>query len=224
MELSIMRFKNKYLLGLALLPIGFNAAADTLYDSLTAVTAVSAGYNLLSDANFGPLADSFATGTSTFLLTDVQLALTVNDPSSTGSVTVSLLSDSSTSPGAIIAILGTINDSALSAYTPAIVDFSQATAIDLAANTRYWVEVSATSDSSAGWSYTADTSGVGVAAEYNANSFWVYNNLPTDSPYQLQVNGSTAVPVPGAAWLFASALVGLVSLRGRQTNSTHNQA
>jgi hypothetical protein len=223
MEKLIMRIKKKLLLGLALLPVGFDAAADTLYDSLSAATAISAGYNLVSGANFGPLADSFSTGSNPFSLTDVQLALTVDDPSTTGTVTVSLLSDSSSSPGTTIATLGTINDSALSAYTPATVDFSQASAIDLAANTRYWVEVSSTDDSSAGWSYTTDTTGVGVASEYNANSFQVYNNSGDPSlalindPYQLQVNGVAAVPLPGAAWLFASAVAGLAALRRRHS-------
>ena len=225
-----MRFKEKLLLGLTLLPVGFNAVADTLHDSLTAATAVSAGYNLVSDANFGPLAESFSTGSSDFLLSDIQLALTVNDPSSTGTVTVSLLSDSSTSPGAIIATLGTVNDSALSAYTPATVDFLQATAIDLAANTRYWVEVSASSDSSAGWSYTADTTGIGVANEFNANSFQVYSNSGDpfltliNDPNQLQVNGVAAVPLPTAAWLFASALGALTALRRRPALFNFNQA
>jgi hypothetical protein len=220
MEYSIMRFKKKFLLSSALLPIGFNAAADTLYDSLS---ASSAGYNLISDANFGPLADSFSTGSSAFLLRDVQLALKVDNPTTTGTVTVSLLSDNYTSPGVSLATLGTINDSALSAYTPATVDFAQATAIDLAANTRYWVEVSATDDSSAGWSYTADTSGVGVVTEYNANSFWVYNNSPSDGPYQLQLNG-ISVPLPGAIWLFGSALGGFTALRRRASVNILNQA
>jgi|GEM_PF-1088349 hypothetical protein len=225
-----MLFKKKFLLGLALLPVGVNASADTLYDSLTAATAVSAGYNLVSDANFGPLADSFSTGSSAFSLTDVQLALTVDDPTTTGTVTVSLLSDSFTSPGATIATLGTINDSALTAYTPATVDFSQTTAIDLTANTRYWVEVSATVDSSAGWSYTADTTGTGVANEFNANSFQVYSNSgdPTqvliNAPYQLQVNGVAAVPLPGSAWLFTTAIGGLAALRRRHTVFNLNQA
>ena len=221
----MMPFKKKYLIGLVLLSIGFNAVADTLYDSLSASTSVSAGNNQVTDANFGPLADSFSTGASVFSLTDVQLALTVDNPTTTGTVTVSLLSDNATSPGTTITTLGTINDSALSAYTPATVDFPLVTAIALAANTRYWVEVSATADSSAGWSYTADTAGTGVANEYNANSFWIYNNNPYNGANQLQVNGSaTAVPLPGSAWLFASALAGFAALRRRSSVFNFNQA
>lgn len=225
-----MRFRKKFILGLALLPIGVNAAADTLYDSLTANTAVSSGYNLVSDANFGPLADSFSTGSTDFLLNDIQLALTVDNPSTTGTVTVSLLIDNATSPGATIATLGTVNDNALSAYTPATVDFSQATPIDLAANSRYWVEVSSTDDSSAGWSYTADTSGTGVANEFNTNTFQVYSNTGDPSqtlindPYQLQVNGISAVPLPGTAWLFATAIGSLAAFRRGKSTLNLNQA
>jgi len=83
--------------------------------------------------------------------------------------------------------------------------------------------VSATADSSAGWSYTADTSGTGVANEYNANSFWVYNNSAYNGS-QLQVNGFAAVPLPGAAWLFASAIGGLAALRRRPTAFNLNPA
>ncbi|QWF70471.1 VPLPA-CTERM sorting domain-containing protein [Methylomonas paludis] len=225
-----MQFTKKYLFGLALLPIAINANADTIYDSLSAVSAVSAGFNLVSNANFGPLADSFSTGANPFSLTDVQLALTSNDSSTSGTVTVSLVSDNNASLGSILATLGTISDTSLSAYTPATVDFAQSTPIQLAANTRYWIEVSATDDSSAGWSYTADTTGTGVATEFNANSFQVYANAGDpalaliNNPYQLQISGVTAVPLPGAAWFFAIAIGALSALRRRHTFSNVNQA
>jgi len=213
-----MQFVKKCLSGFILLPIAVSANADTLYDSLSATTAVSAGYNLISGLDFGPLADSFSTGSSDFYLNDVQLALTVNDPTTTGTVTVSLLSDNGTSPGTVLDTLGTINDTALSLYTPATVDFQQSIPIDLTANTRYWIEVSSTDDSSAGWSYTADTTGTGVATEYNSVNYgapFVSQNTSYTEPYQLQVNGITAVPLPGSAWLFATAFAGLGALRRR---------
>ncbi|QWF70473.1 VPLPA-CTERM sorting domain-containing protein [Methylomonas paludis] len=222
-----MQFTKKYLFGLALLPIAINANADTIYDSLS---AVSAGFNLVSNANFGPLADSFSTGANPFSLTDLQLALTSNDASTSGTVTVSLFSDSDASLGSLLATLGTISDTSLSAYTPTTVDFAQSTPIQLAANTRYWIEVSATDDSSAGWSYTTDTTGTGVATEFNANSFQVYANAGDpaqnliNDPYQLQISGVTAVPLPGAAWFFATAVGALSALRRRHTFSNVNQA
>ncbi len=222
-----MYVKKRYL-GFWLLALaGLDARADVLYDSLTASTAASAGFNLVNAADFGPLADSISTGGAAFALTDVQLALTNTDPSSTGTVTVYLLSDSATSLGAVLANLGAVSDSVLSSYTPATVDFPQSQAIELAANTRYWIEVSGSSDSNAGWSYTADTSGVGVAGEYNANSFQVYANSGDPSlnlindPYQLQVNGVSAVPLPGGASLFVSAL-GVLGLAGRRSFANSN--
>ena len=225
-----MRFKKEFLLGVALGLIACNVAADTLYDSLSSASSVSAGYNLISDANFGPLANSFSTGSNNFFLNDLQLALAVDNPTTGGTVTISLLSDSGSSPGATLATLGVVNDSALSAYTPTTVDFPLSTAIDLAANTRYWIEVSATNDSSAGWSYTADTTGIGVAGEFNANSFQVYSNSGDpglaliNNPYQLQINGATAVPLPGAAWLFVTVVGCFSALRQRQKAFNFNQA
>ncbi len=220
-----MRFRKELIFGLALLP-AVNVSADEIYDSLTGPASVTAGYNLINNANFGPLADSFSTGSADFLLNDVQLALTASDPTSAGAITISLYTDAGTSPGSLIANLGSVNDSALSAYTPATVDFPLASSIDLSANTRYWIEASATDSSSAGWSYTTDVSGLGVASEYNANSFQVYANSGDpnvaliNDPYQLQVNGVSTVPLPAAGWLFAPALSLLgLSARAKTTRT-----
>ena len=60
---------------------------------------------------FGPLADSFSTGGSAVNLSDVKLLLETGTP--TGSITVTLRSDSSTSPGAVLTTIGTLNDTSL---------------------------------------------------------------------------------------------------------------
>jgi hypothetical protein len=206
-----MHFNKHSLAGLGLLLAALNAAADSavLFDNLS---AVSGGSDSPAGINFGPLADSFSTGADPISLTDIKLLLR-GDSSGAGSLTVSVLGDGGGSPGAALATVGTLADSALSS-TASVYDFQLSAPLDLSANTRYWLQVAATDDSGASWFYSSDTTGVGVAGEFYANAFNVYGNA-SNSPYQAQVSGVTAVPLPGAAWLFASALGGLGALRRR---------
>jgi len=78
---------------------------------------------------------------------------------------VGLYTDSATGPGSLLETLGTIPDSHLNT-TLAVLDFSLSSPEALAANTRYWIGVSAT-NSSAEWSFDATNGGTGVANEYN---------------------------------------------------------
>jgi len=166
--------------------------ADILYDNLS---VSSGGTASVSSLDHGPLADSFSTGVSPTSLTDVKLLLGASAPVDGGSFSVTLLSDSSTSPGSLLTTIGTVNDSSLSTSL-GTVDLSLATPYALTANTRYWIEVSGTSTSGV-WSFTAVNSGTGVAGEYNFYAGLVKANSDF-TPYQMQVNTSTvAVPEPG---------------------------
>jgi hypothetical protein len=147
--------------------------------------------------SFGPLADSFSTMGSAFLLDDVKLMLELTGPA-VGSITVSLLADSSTSPGALLTTIGTLDDTAVGP-TPAMYDFPISPFL-LAASTRYWISLSAdpTNDSNIYWTWSMDTSGVGVAGEYHSNASGVVLNGGTSdtAPYQMEVSGSLPVPEP----------------------------
>jgi len=180
--------------------LGSIAHGGTIYDSLTGATTIS------SDpvTSFGPLADSFSTIGATTLV-DVKFLLT-GDPTAGGTTIVYLLSDASTSPGSVIAQLGSINDSSLtSSFT--VQDVSGFAPVALNAGTRYWIELSST-NSSAFWAYTYDIMGPGVAGEFFANSAAVFPNY--DGPYQMQVNtGAVPIPEPTA---FALAMIGIGTL------------
>jgi hypothetical protein len=183
------------LAGIAL-SLGSVAHAGAIYDNLSATSSYYdpvANYDPSNnDAGFGPLADSFTNG-STATLIDVKFLLS-GDPTSGSSTSVDLLSDSSTSPGSVLAHLGTISDSSLSS-SPGVIDVSGFAPVVLSANTRYWIQLSSP-DTSAVWYYSYDTSGPGVAGEYFYGGLGVFPN--SDGPFQMQVN---VVPEPSSVTL-----------------------
>lgn len=173
-----------------LLAAGGRVHADTiLYNNLG---AASDGSDPIATNPFGPLFDSFSTGATPVNLTDVKVLLSGSPSSAT--ITVALLSDSSTSPGAVLDVIGTLSDNALSG-TPTVFDFPVVPSFPLAANTRYWIELSSP-DSTAEWSYSLDTSGPGVSGEFFGHQDQVFPN--EEGPYQMEVTAETAAPAPAA--------------------------
>ena len=185
---------------LAFAPLG---QAQVLYNNLAAApsdsccSGSSTGTGDPVGSNWGPLADSFSTGASSFDFTGVTVLL--NGTSSNGTITAYLLSNSivsidgalEQSPGAVLETIGTLSESSLS-DSNALYTFLASSSYTLAANTTYWIELSAT-DNAANWSWSLDTSGVGVADQYFANqqgtgSFLTFPN--TDGPYQMEVASS----------------------------------
>jgi hypothetical protein len=166
-----------------------------LFDSLGPPSA-GAGHTGLGKI----LGASFSTGSSSVILGDVSVLIQDDVPSDGGTFQISLLSDAATSPGATLAASANLPDSDLSTgFTLHTVDFG----FSLAANTRYWIQLSSTSR--IGWSYTNDFSGPGVA-----NEFWDDEGVNPNSggPYQMEVS-TAAVPEP-STW--AMLLVGFAGL------------
>lgn len=181
--------------------LGGTANAGVLYDNLS---AVSNGSDRVGA--FGPLADSFSTTGATTLVY-VKVLLTNGGNAGTGTVDVSLLDDDAGSPGNFLAALGSISDNSITAALT-IFDLPQAPGIGLAANTRYWIELSTSDNSTAEWSWSFDTTGPGVADEFYANVAGVSPN--EDGPYQMQLLGASAVPEPST--LLGGSLVALLGL------------
>ena len=175
-----------------------SASGAVLFDSLGTASA-GAGHTGLGKI----LGASFSTGSSSVILGDVSV-LIEDVPSDGGTFQISLLSDTSTSPGATLAASANLPDSDLStSFTLQTVDFGTS----LAANTRYWIQLSSTSATGIGWSYTNDFSGPGVA-----NEFWDDDGVNPNSggPYQMEVSTSTAATPEPSTW--AMLLVGFAGL------------
>ena len=185
--------------------------ADTLYNNISAISGGSDPGD-----SFGPLYDSFSTGTSAFTLTDVQLLLLSTGLPPTGSFSVSLYNDDSAAPAAVALFTTSpaLPDSILSG-SPTAVDFGPVS-WSLAANTRYWIGLNGVG-SQVTWSWSTDTSGVGVSGEYFVNANGTFTN--DNGPYQMLLTGNpvsvSATPLPAALPLFASGL-GALGLLGRR--------
>ena len=210
---------------------GLASANTVLYDNLPP-SATSGGADFVNTFNpntpdtWGPLADSFSTGSDPLWLADVKLLLS-GDSTQAGSITVRLLSDNPTYPfpGSRMLTIGTLSDSLLS-LTPSVIDFPVSPGFSLTPNTRYWIEVSSTDSSTAEWSYATDGSGLGVANEYNyslgsnPNSNGGVSPNSNAGPYQMEVNANS-VPEPSAliVWsgLCAMGLIAAWRRRRRQS-------
>jgi hypothetical protein len=192
------------LVSLASLP----AAATNLYDNISVASGA-----VDRAANDGPLFDSFSTGATASVLSLVLINLT-NDgvTGSTGSFSVNLYADSSTSPGALLTTIATLPDSDLSTTIDSIALFP-ATPELLAANTRYWIGLVGPT-SAVAWSVASDATGTGVAGEFWASTPGgfpsVIANSDANPPYQMLVSVTTpSVPEPSTWAMLILGFAGL---------------
>jgi hypothetical protein len=153
---------------------------------------------------------SFSTTDAVDLL-QVRLVLTASIPSDGGTAEIDLFANPTTpgaiAPGALVAEIGTIDDSSLtSAYLSATpLEFDLAVPVSLDANRRYWIGILPDLSSSIQWVQTNTDSGTGVDGEY---SYWYVSN-----PHATANNSSPpllmsvlATPLPGALPLFVSGI------------------
>jgi len=181
------------------------SAKAQIYDNLGATPTSDDPVSL-----FGPLYDSFTSPGTAQAITSLQLAL--GGDNSSGTLTVGLYSDSSTSPGALITTLGTINDTTIGAgfndYTVSLLSNPV-----LATSTRYWIGLVDTDDVT--WAWSLDTSGPGVSGEFFANQNGVFANSG-NGPYMMDLNVGNVSSVPAAgstASILGLGFAGLMALR-----------
>jgi hypothetical protein len=219
-----------FVLCVSLLATAANAGSLTLYDNLGQTTAGTIG---IAASNGGPLADSFSTGATSVFLTDVQLPFRVeyfgsNPPGPPGSFNVSLLSDNMTNPGTVLTTIGTVTDeSILNAFGGAlgVIDLPVAS-FTLAANTRYWIELTDANPNMptvSFWAFANGNGGTGVAGEFFFFAGLVFPN--TEGPFQMKVTAFTsAVPEPSTAILAGVSAVGFIAYGWSRHRRAQRQA
>jgi len=189
-------------------------AQTTIYDNLSYAT--SAGASVWgSGSTTGMMADSFSTLSTDSSLTTVDLLLRRYASSETGSTTIGLYADNSTSPGTLLAVLGTINDTTLSygSYT----EYSYNSTFSLASDTRYWIGITAPTADIVSWAEANDASGVGTSGEY-----FYWNSPPvapnSEGPFGLSVSVTPeATPEPSTLALASLGGLGILwQLRRRK--------
>jgi hypothetical protein len=211
-ELHMKRLAFVIAVGLA----GVSAAqAAPLYDNLSNSSGFS---DPIDTAVFGPLANSFSTLGMSYAFSDIRLLLQKSGESPGTFVTVNLLSDSgTTAPGSLLSLLGTIDDSNITS-SPGVISLSFAPVL-LAANTRYWIELTTSPGAGGAWLYALDDSGTGVAGEFFSNQQgMVFPN--TQGPYVMAINGTNAgtvaAPEPMTLSLFGAGMIAGVALYRRR--------
>jgi hypothetical protein len=186
--------------------------ADSLFNNLSAVPSGADS----TGSDWGPLADSFSTGSSAFDFNSLTVAL--SGTPSTGTTTAYLLTDSSTTPGSVLEEIGSISEATLSS-APGL--FTLSTSYVLSPDTRYWIELTS-DDNSANWDWSFDTSGEGVAGEFVANfqgggEWFVFPN--DNGPYQMEVSGTNEVPEPSSVVLLFVGLAGILLVAFRRRSA-----
>jgi hypothetical protein len=133
-------------------------------------------------------------------------------------MSLALFDDASGAPGSEIVSLGTATISAnpIAPYT-----FAPTAATTLLPTTTYWLVASATAADNISWAYIEDLSETGLPGwtigdqtlgSYPTGSWTNLETFVNDElPVQFSVD-VTPVPLPAAAWLFGSALLGGVGL------------
>lgn len=145
-------------------------------------------------------------------LTALTMRLTVYGPNDGHSFHIGLYGDSSTSPGALIAHLETVNDndSDLSFFGNYSVNLASTPALSAG---RYWIGLTTSDSSSASWGYTyCFTCGTGAASEYYEYGSGVYANDGGAGTLQMMVEESVVVPEP-STWILGAAGIALVLVR-----------
>jgi uncharacterized protein (TIGR03437 family) len=202
-----------------------------LFDELNAPNSGSDSVTL-----FGPLGESFSTGSSAVSLTDVMLKFNVAPSnegpaafikhragngsallrpaaSSAGAVTIALYNSNGLKPGTVVAQLGTVLDSSLpagGAYQN--FDIPVNPPVALTPNSMYWIIVTSSNNSIAGFAWTADVSGIGSANQYTFFQSGVDPNVgppnkgQVDGPYQIRVTAAApTTPAPTVTNVFDQA-------------------
>lgn len=206
-----MKLKKMMHISAALLLSAF--AASAAQASVVGVSSLGNFYNSNQGFSQNDIANSFTTGSTGQTLDSVDVLLTVY-AGNTADFTATLYTDNgSNRPGTVLGTGGTVS---LNAGNNQLVNFDFASqGISLAAGTTYWFALYSSNKDNSLWAKTSDLSetelaGWSIADIHRAISSSGWGTVsPSDVMFAVNVS---AVPVPAAAWLFGSDLVGLIGI------------
>jgi hypothetical protein len=131
-----------------------------------------------------------------------------------------------TNPGTVLTTIGTVTDeSILNAFggAPGVINLPVAS-FSLAANARYWIELSDANPNMptvSFWASAPGNGGTGVAGEFFFFAGLVFPN--TEGPFQMKVTASTsAVPEPSTAILAGIGAVGFIAYGAGPVTAGHS--
>ncbi len=183
-------------LGLFVLAIPAGLRADTLYNNIGSLTGGDDHVN-----GFGPLADSFAVGSSNFSFGSLTVLL--DGAGSRETVTASIVSNASGHPGVVLKTIGSISE--VFASGSADYTFALATPYTLLAGDTYWIQLTGSNGDTLGWDWSTDQTAKGVAGQFFANSRGVFSNI--QGPYQMEVSSAaTVAPEPNMLLVLGMAI------------------
>ena len=171
----------------------FDASASNnpiIYDNLPMATD---GNDNAYAGGYGPLSDSFSTGSQALSLSSITLPLRYDGTHRPVGGNFFVLLQATTGgdigPGQFLKLIASVNDTSLtSTSTP--YTYNLDTPYSLDANTRYWVTVQAgaAGDTSAQWAYNSTTplTALGVTGEFFSNNAGTYSTV--DGPYKMLVS------------------------------------
>ncbi len=185
---------------IAIVSLSANVARATtslIYNCVGALDQ-SGSYEISSSYAGGPLAAEFLSGNAPSTISYMEIFLYAPAATSSGTINVSLLSNSN-GPGTLLSTIGSISGVAA---TPSASYPTQvfASSYQLAANTEYWIELSST-DTEWNWEYSNQpiAGGVGVAGQdtyWNGNVIynqaWAYDM----ENFTTTVDATSASPEP----------------------------
>jgi hypothetical protein len=198
------------------LGLGFSAAANsstTLYDNLSSPVSGEQGIPP------GWIADAFTTGTNSagYNLGNITLKLSGGIDGSINGIVLQLFSDPGSGVPGTTAIGHAYVDPLLvtstpnnNVFTPNALDAS----LVLSPNTTYWARIDALAPGAANVNWSYASSGPGLWA-FDTLGVGPFDKLNGDTgPFLMKVVANpilSSVPVPAAAWLMGSGLIGLAS-------------
>jgi hypothetical protein len=168
---------------------------------------------------FGPLANSFTTGSNIngYVLNSFKALLKSGSASIVGDIEVTLHSNSGNAPGAELVSLGTLSSADVDTGAFGVYGFSPLASFVLAANTTYWLEIAAETANAIEWAWSNDLLGTGVAGQFNYSAALGTNANSAFGPYQMAVDVSQ-IPEPASLALLSLALGLMVATSRRRHN------